>query len=1119
MFFVACFCGSAAGAGTLDEDFARPPDTARCRTWWHWQDGCINPAMMEKELDALARAGFGGVQMFVGGNCRIPKEEPRTPFLNEDWMKAVRRALVRSAAHGFDFGFQNGAGWTGVGGPWMTTTNAMKHVFCVEKRVKGGEEAVLPKLADWPIERDPYWNYLHNPWYGDIRAFAFPTPPAMLAPDLPLPALAASCDAPNLTNLHLRATYNIYGREKYPAALKYEKRENERDKADPWITFTFPEPVTVRTIAIKSSTMGDEIPSDAPYVWASDDGRDFRFVAHLETGTAMAEDWFTSQEHPIEPTRAKVFKFTWETPCHLELREVHFSSRPSLTALQSQTGAATWNIATRRFIAEEAGTVVDPKDLIDVTSHIGVDGTLRYTPPADGRTWTVLRVGATSTRRCNQPSPRDATGPACDLLDADAIRFHLSQYAQRILDEEKAAGVKTVRSLLLDSWEQGTQNWSANLPAEFERRRGYALWNYLPIYAGYLVGSRDTSERYLWDARKTVNEVVCENFFGVVRDWCRERGLQHYMEGFACGVGTFAGDAMTAYFHCDVPMTEASCTMREAPSAAHLRGLPIVAVEAHTSAADWSVTPRDLKRREDAFFRAGMTRLIYHSYGHNPMPERRFPGPTFAGYGVALQLGQTWWEMARPWQEYLARCQALLQRGAFVADVLAFSGETYGGRITGLYGPGCDGGMYSSDKLRGLPPGFDFDVVNADFLVKHIEVFPDGTLGAKDCPGGTRYRVLVLRPEDKYMSIEVARKVRDLVKAGAAVVGPKPVCSLGLSRAVENDAEVRAIAAEVWNGGRYGKGRAIETCSPDTGNSKNQHSAAVAVKSLGLKPDFVAKGAELVTQLSYLHRREGDVDIYFVCRWRKVPAGAEMGFRVTGKRPEIFDPLTGRTYVAKNFREEDGYTWLPAIEGSASEASRFVVFRNSSSTAPAGVQRPNEGVRTEFPVTCGDWKIHFKDAFGVDRTVVTNGLFDWTDSADEAIRTFSGIATYRTTLTLPSAALGEKPGARFLLALGTVDELAEVFLNGQSCGIAWCEPYEVDITAMLKRSAGSASGRPAAILNIEVRVANAWLNRMLADMQKPEAERKTWTQRMPLPDAKPEPSGLKGPLTLVRVEE
>ena len=291
------------------------------------------------------------------------------------------------------------------------------------------------------------------------------------------------------------------------------------------------------------------------------------------------------------------------------------------------------------------------------------------------------------------------------------------------------------------------------------------------------------------------------------------------------------------------------------------------------------------------------------------------------------------------------------------------------------------------------------------------------------------------------------------------------------------------------------------------------------MKSLGLKPDFVAKGAELVTQLSYLHRREGDVDIYFVCRWRKVPAGAEMGFRVTGKRPEIFDPLTGRTYVAKNFREEDGYTWLPAIEGSASEASRFVVFRNSSSTAPAGVQRPNEGVRTEFPVTCGDWKIHFKDAFGVDRTVVTNGLFDWTDSADEAIRTFSGIATYRTTLTLPSAALGEKPGARFLLALGTVDELAEVFLNGQSCGIAWCEPYEVDITAMLKRSAGSASGRPAAILNIEVRVANAWLNRMLADMQKPEAERKTWTQRMPLPDAKPEPSGLKGPLTLVRVEE
>lgn len=1054
----------------LDCGFRTPPMEARSRQWWHWQDGFLNADEMEKELAFMREAGLGGCQQFVAGWTRIPTNgEHLVQFMSDEWLAVSRRALKAASDNGLEYGFQNGAGWTGVGGPWMTTEKSMKHVFAVERRAQGGKTVELPPLGDGQYVPGGYVNYSRQkPWYGDIRAFAFPTPKAYLGGDLPRPEVSSVPAASGLDRLLARKTYG-YG--KHEPVFEFLARDNE--KIDPSLRFSWKDKVTVRAVWLK----GINDFEDAE-VWASDDGKDFTLVAKLSRGYVMCEDAYAGRFHALPETACRHVELRWKSPCTVRLHEVGFSSRPTLTGFDDQCGRCTWNPFRRETVAEEQDANLDPKDILDITDRIAADGTLVFTPPADGRVWTVLRIAATSTRRCNQPANRDMTGPACDILDADAVRFHLSQYIEKMLAAEREVDAHTIGNILLDSWEQGTANWSKNMPDEFRRRRGYDIAKRLPVFGGYFVGSREASERFLWDFRKTITEIAKDNFFGVIADYCRKHGLKHYVEGFACGSGSFMCDPMTAYLNCDVPMTEAGSSIREAPSVAHLRGGKLVAVEAHTSPANWTRTPRDFKTLEDAYFRKGITRIIYHGGSHNPKPEWRFPGLTFGGYGAEIPRGQTWAKYMRCWQDYLARCQFMLQRGAFVADVLAFIGEDYSGQVVGVYSNDRSDSGASRDRLIGLPPGLDYDLVNAEFL-KELSVFGDGTIGYARNPEATRYRALVLREQDFEVSVETARELRRLVRAGAAVVGPKLVKSLGRSEAAkEADAEVVAIGEELAKSGR----------------------CFATIAELGLKPDFTAKGARVVHDVNYLHRREGETDIYYVVRWNRLGGDARIGFKVTGKVPEIFDPLSGEISEAEEFYVEDGYTYLPAIPSDAKEATRFVVFRKPTTEAERTAPRRETRI---VPLNL-DWTIRFKDELGVDATVVTNRLFDWSMHDDPAIATFSGTAAYNAKVALPDGA------AELVLKLGHVEELCEVFINGQSCGVAWCEPYEVKIPRALIKDASA--------VDLEIRIVNSWHNRMLADQRRPESERKTFTGRPPKADEKPVPSGLLGPVRVLFVD-
>ena len=79
--------------------------------------------------------------------------------------------------------------------------------------------------------------------------------------------------------------------------------------------------------------------------------------------------------------------------------------------------------------------------------------------------------------------------------------------------------------LHIDSWEMGAQNWTAKLPRGIPapaRLRSIAV---LPGLHRTHRGSLELSERFLWDVRKTGQELVIENHAERLKVLGRRYGL------------------------------------------------------------------------------------------------------------------------------------------------------------------------------------------------------------------------------------------------------------------------------------------------------------------------------------------------------------------------------------------------------------------------------------------------------------------------------------------------------------------------------------------------------------------------------------------------------------------
>lgn len=657
-------------------------------------------------------------------------------------------------------------------------------------------------------------------------------------------------------------------------------------------------------------------------------------------------------------------------------------------------------------------------------------------------------------------------GLECDRLATAGIDAHFAGFLKKTFTDAGAVAGKTLNYVHIDSWEAGGQNWTATFPSEFLQRRGYDLRPWLPVLAGRVVGSAELSERFLWDVRMTVSEMIRDNYANRLRELARPYGMKFSCEPY----GKLCIDNLSYAGVSDLPISEfwtkgnnqfpKPSSMYEAStkamtSAAHTYGKPVVGAEAFTGARKWDDHPFLLKAMGDQKFCEGLNRMIFHCSVHQPY-DNMVPGLTHQKWGEHFDRFNTWWDFSGAWIDYLSRCQFLLQQGEFVADLCYWIGE---------------GAPLSVDDMTlKMPDGYAFDFCSSE-IVLQMKV-QDGRIVL---PSGMSYRYLLL-PDTDRMTLPLATKIRELVDAGARVIGGKPpVGAPGLTGYPQSDDAVRKMAAELWDTGRVLSGKGLDE----------------VFKMDGLRPDFEGQG------LKYIHRRVGDAEVYFVSHQQNDAQEIACTFRVSGKVPELWNPETGAIRELPDFSEKEGRVTVPLHFDPMQ--SWFVVFRAQTADRASRTAGNFPEWKPVMELT-GPWQVSFDPKWGgPEKPVVFEKLADWSKQADAKVKYYSGTAVYRQSFDLPISDLGSLTSV--FLNFGKVEVLARVKVNGKDCGIAWKPPYRVDITSAARVGKNE----------MEIEVVNLWSNRMIGDEQLPEDSRWQDGTLLEWPDwfkeGKPSPSG------------
>lgn len=544
-----------------------------------------------------------------------------------------------------------------------------------------------------------------------------------------------------------------------------------------------------------------------------------------------------------------------------------------------------------------SGASIPSRSIVNLTGQMTADGRIIWNAPV-GK-WTLLRLGHTCTGAMNSPSPESGRGLECDKLSKEGAQAAFDGFIAKLVSDVGPLTGETLVSTHIDSWENGSQNWTPRFREEFIRLRGYDPLPYLPTMTGRVVDSIEVSERFLWDIRQTVSDLINENYAGYMRTLAHRSGLRLSIEAYGdtnCDDMTYAGRA-------DEPMAEfwswpqfaGADTIPEMTSSAHIYGKKIIGAEAFTAdeKEKWLAYPGNIKAMGDWAFTQGINRFVFHRYTLQPYPNL-IPGLSMGACGLHYERTQTWWEQSKSWHEYLSRCQYMLRQGSFSADVLYLQAE------------GAPRGFNPPPPVMGATaprPGYNYDGCTPEALLTRVSV----RNGRLVLPDGMSYRALVL-PSVETMTPGMLHRVKELVDAGAVVIGGiKPLKSPSLSGYPKCDADTRSIADDLWRSGKVITGKTVDQ----------------VLNGMGIPPDFQAD-----RMLNWIHRRAGNTDIYFLANRLQQPVTVYCTFRVTGKQPQFWHADTGAIEPVAVYDDNGRVTSIP-VQFDPS-GSVFVVFRQSS---------------------------------------------------------------------------------------------------------------------------------------------------------------------------------------------
>ena len=647
----ACCClgisllpGALHAAPDLASQFAQPPAEVHPHTWWHWCNGNVSKEGITLDLEAMHRIGITGAEIFNVA----PKEIAPGPVetLGPEWRELTKFAIQEADRIGIELAIHNCAGWSESGGPWITPELSMQKVVWSTTQVSGPGQ-----IKESLQQPDTLANY-----YKDIAVLAFPSLPK----DDWIPDPSAIVMASGTTKLNAAAIF-----EKNGEGAKVVFAPGETSKT---VDIQFPTEIEPASVQIRGAADGQIFLR----LQASTDGNTFEDI-----GSCPFESIST-----FKPTKAKWFRIVLTIPHPLKrnltagIRHIEFHG-PRIPDSAYKAGFAVKFGAAFSNDAIAMESCVPKEKIIDLSSHLDANGMLTWDVPAGN--WTVIRFGHTSTGKTTHPSSKSATGLECDKMSREAVEAHFQGMMAKVIADAGPLVGKSLKMILADSWEAGCENWTPRMREEFQKRRGYDPTPMLIALTGIPVGTSEQSERFLWDFRRTIADLIAENHYGVLQELCHQHGLKFIAEAPGIHMPTIA-DELQCKAYTDIPMGEfwmdGLNDSKEPACAAHVGGQNIAAAEAFTAVtkdAKWSKAPFDHKALGDLNFCRGINRFVFHRYAMQPWKDR-VPGMTMGPWGTNFERTNTWWEQAKPWMDYISRCQLLLQAGKFDADVLYFYG-------------------------------------------------------------------------------------------------------------------------------------------------------------------------------------------------------------------------------------------------------------------------------------------------------------------------------------------------------------------------------------------------------------------------------------------------------------
>lgn len=1016
---------------TIEEGFMSPPDSIRIAAYWYWINDNLSPEGAVKDLQAMKKAGITRAQIGMIGIDGLPDGEAK--YNSELWWKTLHQALKTAGELDIEIGIFNCPGWSQSGGPWIKPEQSMRHIVSAETLVEGpGRQTITLPEVEGACQ--------------DEAVIAYP-------------AFASEA---------FSQTWNLAKTEGTPLAapLKLDRNTTLRSAE---ISVSSP----IRTDAVLKARVGDEwkevrrfdidrfndqnivgFDPYAPIIVSLPETQTDEIM--LEVGAAGAGNIaLTLSEQPkIERTAEKQLAKMCQEP--LPMWDYYmWDDEPVYT-----TGAWT----------------IDPEKVVVLTSDVK-DGVLTWDVP-EGR-WVVSRIAIATTGVTNSPATPEATGLEVDKINKEHLQSHFDAYIGEILRRIPPEDRKTFRIVVEDSYETGGQNWTDGMAEKFTERYGYSPLPYLPVLKGIPVGNNELSDRFLWDLRRLVADLIAYEYVGGLKEISNQHGLTTWLEnyghwGFPSEFLLYGGQSDEIAGEYWSEGTLGDIENRAASSCGHIYGKNKIWAESCTAAGNpFGRYPNVMKQRVDRFFTEGINASLLHLVIHQ-MDTPEEPGIA-AWFGNEFNRKNTWFEQLDLFTDYLRRCNYVLQQGQYVADVAYFIGED-APKMTGECNPP-------------LPEGYAFDYINADILRNHARV-RDGRL---ILDSGMEYRVLVL-PAQETMRPEMLGCIEKFVKDGLTVVGPAPKRSPSLAGYPEADKTVSEIAARLWKPGEkvadFGKGK---VWAEGTG-------MAEILDAMNIRPDLSVEAGQPMPL--FIHRSLRDAEIYFVANPNSERIDITPTFRVSaGLIPQLWDAIDGTVRTLPQFTpgaSGEGITVPLRLEPLE---SAFIVFRKDiSAPAEGGSNYPEPTVVADL--SGNGWTIEFEAARrGPAEPVATDTLFDWSRHPDKSIANYSGKAVYKTDFRLDTLPTGQT-----YVDLGNVMVMAKVKVNGKYAGGAWTHPYRVNITPCLIEGDNT----------LEVEVVSTWRNRLIGDAALAPEARLTWTNFDIVNPGEPlQSSGLLGPVRII----